>query len=50
MDGGYMGNTYHLCIRLPVQLKKGTLYWRHVENPLPEHMKCDTQLWDESMK
>ena len=44
LAGGYMGNTYTLCIRLPVQLKKVALYLSHVKNPLPEKIKCDNQL------
>ena len=28
-------------------LIKEALYWRHGNNPLPEHMKYKTQIWNE---
>ena len=49
MGGGYMGNRYPLCVRLPDQLieNRGEGGWRHVKNLLPDHMKYKTQVYDD---
>ena len=49
MDGGYMGNKYPLYVILNVQLlKKGASYWRHGNTPIPDHMKYNTQCYDDT--
>ena len=40
MDGGYTGNFYPLGVSL-----QRALYWRRVNDPLPENINCDAQLW-----
>ena len=44
MNGGYTGNKYPLYVSLSGQL----IYWRHDNNIIPEHMKYNTQFWNDT--
>ena len=45
LDGDYTGYGYLICVRLPCQLK--LFYWSNGNNPIPEHMKYNNQVFDE---
>ena len=47
LDDGNMGNRCHLYVSLSGQHKKGASYWRHDSTPLFDHMKYNTQCWDD---